>query len=291
MTTHPFSVIIPAHNEANVIARCLENLYADAPADALPEVIIVANGCSDNTAELARALAPQALVLDLKQGSKILAINEGNRVAKVTPRFILDADIITNYESLLACAEALKQDGVMAAAPTIRMKTDHCDFFVRAYYRVWLTLPYIRDALVGSGLFGLSAEGLKIVGELPDIIGDDEWIRTRFPSAQRRSVDKTASGQPAYFVVSPPSTLLTHIRVDARRRIGIAQVRSLFGNAQTDSRNQLGSVMLARQSGASLLDIGIFLGIRIMVQILTKWRKMTAQTSGWTRDERSRVQA
>ena len=49
-----FSVIIPAHNEAKVIRRCLEGLLAGAPAGEEPELIVVCNGCSDDTAAIAR---------------------------------------------------------------------------------------------------------------------------------------------------------------------------------------------------------------------------------------------
>ena len=47
------SVIIPAHNEERVIARTLEAMVAGASPGEL-EIIVVANGCSDATADVAR---------------------------------------------------------------------------------------------------------------------------------------------------------------------------------------------------------------------------------------------
>ena len=47
------SVLIPAHNEAGYIGPCLEALLASDPVDAAIEVIVMANGCSDDTVALA----------------------------------------------------------------------------------------------------------------------------------------------------------------------------------------------------------------------------------------------
>lgn len=71
MAAHPeFTVIIPAHNEEAVIARCLAAILRDAPAGHRMQIIVAANGCCDATAAQARKAAPEALVLDLPQGSK-----------------------------------------------------------------------------------------------------------------------------------------------------------------------------------------------------------------------------
>ena len=52
------SVIIPASNEAGYIGACLTALFASGPLGA--EVIVVANGCRDATAEVARGFADHA---------------------------------------------------------------------------------------------------------------------------------------------------------------------------------------------------------------------------------------
>ena len=46
------TVIIPAHNEARVIRRLLDQIVADATPGEL-DVIVVANGCTDDTADVA----------------------------------------------------------------------------------------------------------------------------------------------------------------------------------------------------------------------------------------------
>src|SRR5205807_4822375 len=52
---HRFAVLVPAHNEELLIGRLLDNLQQlDYPSD-LFEICVVADNCTDRTAELARA--------------------------------------------------------------------------------------------------------------------------------------------------------------------------------------------------------------------------------------------
>lgn len=289
--TAPFSVIIPAHNEEDVIARCLQTLLADAPEDALPEIVVSANGCTDKTVAIAREIAPQATVLDLPKGSKILAMNEGNAVASVMPRIYLDADVQCAYASLLATAKALEEPGVMAASPRITMDTTHCDAFVRAYYRVWLNQPYAMDRMVGSGVFGLSRAGLAEIKEFPDIFGDDIWVHTRFSYDERRNVSEDIEGNPVFFVVSPPRTLFDHITIEARRKIGNEEVAERHGNANTKKSGRLAAVPSAMKHGASLLDITIYLAMKSASLAKHRWNKLRGKTPVWTRDTNARKTA
>lgn len=283
-TASPFCVIIPAHNEEAVIGRCLEALYRDAPSDRLPEVIIAANGCNDRTVEIARAMAPGATVLDLPPGSKVIAMNEANRIAKASPRFFLDADVQCSYAALAATADELQQPGVMAASPAMRMDLSRCDFWVRAYYRVWLTQPYVTDRLVGSGLFGLSAKGLEIMGIIPPTFADDTWVRTRFSYEERRNVAKDRGGRPVFFTVSPPRTLGDLIKIEARRRIGSEQVLQLYPSPHNTKINKPGDLKQALSSGASPIDIVIYLAIKAFAVARYRWNVMRGRTPVWVRD-------
>ncbi|MEC7669161.1 MAG: glycosyltransferase, partial [Pseudomonadota bacterium] len=82
------SVIIPAHNEAAVIGRCLASVLASDPVRFL-QVVVVANGCSDDTARLAQSYNDQfaengweLTVLDLPVGGKPNALNAGDAAAR-----------------------------------------------------------------------------------------------------------------------------------------------------------------------------------------------------------------
>ena len=57
-------VLVPAHNEADYIGRCLETLRAqDYPAD-LFEVAVIADNCTDATASIAASMGARVLVRD-----------------------------------------------------------------------------------------------------------------------------------------------------------------------------------------------------------------------------------
>src|ERR1700722_20184841 len=110
------SVVIPAHNEAAVIGRALSTLMAGAAPDEL-EVVVVCNGCQDDTAARAKVAAPDATVLEIAVPSKIAALNAGDEVAQHFPRFYLDADIEVDIAALRATADVLRAGPVACAAP------------------------------------------------------------------------------------------------------------------------------------------------------------------------------
>ncbi len=58
-----FAVIVPAHNEEAMLGRCLDSLEA-APFAVRPEVIVVADNCTDGTAFVARRKGATVLVRD-----------------------------------------------------------------------------------------------------------------------------------------------------------------------------------------------------------------------------------
>lgn len=82
------SVIIPAHNEERYLQRTLEALQAQNYG--WFEVIVVANGCTDRTREVARDRCQRLIVLS--QRSLGVARNLGARMARGELLLFLDAD-------------------------------------------------------------------------------------------------------------------------------------------------------------------------------------------------------
>jgi glycosyltransferase involved in cell wall biosynthesis len=283
-----FSVIIPAHNEAVVIARCLEAIFADAPANHNMQVIIAANGCTDQTAEIAKAAAPDALVLNIAQGSKTRAMNAANSESQHFPRIYLDADVQCSYSSLAALATVLEQPGVMTAAPEIRLDTSRLTWATRAYYRAWLRQPYATAGKGGAGCYGLSREGFATIGPFPPIIADDFWIHTRFSDAQKRYVTQDESGTPVFSIVHPPRTAMEQIRVEARRRIGNMEVHKSYPGPYLDEPGSQGGLRAAFSSGASLFDLTVFFTLKACAALLARWRLKRGQGAVWSRDLTSR---
>jgi GT2 family glycosyltransferase len=217
------SIIIPAHNEAAVIDRTLTALDPLVAAGTA-EVIVVPNGCTDDTADRARAHAG-VRVVELAEGSKAAALNAGDANATRWPRLYLDADIEAAPEAPAQAVRALAGDGIHAARPAFRWELQGADPLVRAYYRARGRMPSMSGAMWGAGVYGLSEAGHRILGEFPRVLGDDLLVERTFPPGRKY----IASGPEV--VVRIPRTVRDLIGVIARSRRGGAEQSHETGRA------------------------------------------------------------
>src|SRR5438045_526297 len=58
------AVLVPAHDEAALIGRCVRSLRAQTYPSHLYDVIVVADNCTDATASIARSAGAEVLVRD-----------------------------------------------------------------------------------------------------------------------------------------------------------------------------------------------------------------------------------
>jgi len=96
--TAPFlSIVIPAHNEESRLPRTLGQVFAFLKKQSyLSEVIIVENGSSDRTLEIAHQFSqqyPSLVVIHEEQRGKGNAVRRGMLAARGEYRFICDADL------------------------------------------------------------------------------------------------------------------------------------------------------------------------------------------------------
>ncbi|HEX8992130.1 MAG TPA: dolichyl-phosphate beta-glucosyltransferase [Anaerolineae bacterium] len=98
------SIIIPAHNEESRLPRSLEQVFAFLEKQSYPsEVVIVENGSTDRTLELARDYAsrhPDLRVLHEVGRGKGLAVRRGMLEARGQYRFMCDADLSMPVEEV-----------------------------------------------------------------------------------------------------------------------------------------------------------------------------------------------
>jgi hypothetical protein len=121
------SVIIPAHNEENYLEATLNALRQQKFPGC--EVVVVANGCTDNTADVARGLCDQLVVLSQK--SLGVARNLGARIAKGELLIFLDADTLLERHALRWISEEFTQ---AHAAGTVRGLPDAKPLAYRCMY-------------------------------------------------------------------------------------------------------------------------------------------------------------
>ncbi|MGN0688800.1 MAG: glycosyltransferase [Oscillospiraceae bacterium] len=100
MSEYMFSVVIPAHNEEKYIEKCINGIKK-ASEEALPcktEIIVVANRCTDKTAEIAEGLGARVIVNDEKCIGSIR--NSGVRAANGRIIITIDADSVMSEGAL-----------------------------------------------------------------------------------------------------------------------------------------------------------------------------------------------
>ncbi len=135
------SLIIPAHNEAGVIADTLRSVAGlDYPPDRL-EVIVVDDGSTDGTAERARQACDgkrlRVLEVRPRQG-KPNALAEGSRVARGDVLCFMDANVTPKADSLRALVAALSSDRIGAASAFVHLRNEGTDLHIgeSIYYGV-----------------------------------------------------------------------------------------------------------------------------------------------------------
>lgn len=276
-TAPALSVIIPANDEARHIGPCLTSVLSqtDLPPGAI-EVIVAANGCTDDTADRARAFAARfekqgwrLEVLDIAEGGKTNALNAACAVARSQAQAYLDADIVMDPDLLAQTLAAL--DTSNARYATGRMRVAQARSWVsRQYGKTWQRLPFMRPGSApGAGYFAVNAAGRARWDTFPDIIADDTYVRWLFAPHERIEV-KAGFSWP---LVEGFSAL---VRVRARQDAGGRQLRARYpdleaneGKPPVQLRDQLGLALGGPVSYATYLAVK--LAVRLRGRSLPGW--------------------
>ncbi|MDT3443502.1 MULTISPECIES: glycosyltransferase [unclassified Pseudofrankia] len=328
MSDHVASVIIPAHNEAAVIERCLTALRTGAPPGAL-EIVVVCNGCTDATAQLARSAS--VTVLETPQPGKARALNLGDEMVSAFPRFYVDADVEVTGHALMAVAAALRDGRCLAAAPRVVIDPTGTSRLVRGYHRIWSRLPYVTADHIGSGVVGLSEAGRARFVSFPAAIADDYFLYALFVPGERRTVSDVT------FTVFPARTTRDLVRRKTRvfagniemRRAGHAtapkdavtpsdprpgtetaaavrtsvtptdQAHQPVGEAEpgtprrvrpTEKDSPAGNLLSVVASDWTLLTaLPAYVGISVVAKVLARRKVARGDLGSWERDESSRI--
>ncbi len=290
------SVVIPAHNEEQVIGRTLDTLLRGAEPEEL-EVVVACNGCTDRTAQIAESFAPSVKVLVVAQASKAAALNAGDLAATALPRVFLDADIDVSISALRSVRDVLAAtpgEGVpLAAAPQVQFDTEGCSYLVRAYYAVWAQLPYVSDGLLGTGFYAVSAAGRARFQAFPDLVADDLFVQRLFAAGERVTV-------PGTFRVRPPRGVAALLRSKARVYAGNRQ----YADAVRAGLVPMVAASTRRDAGtfgtrAALLVLAgkprwwprllIYVAVVVVAKARAEVRVRRGQTTRWDQDTSGRA--
>jgi glycosyltransferase involved in cell wall biosynthesis len=277
------SIIIPAHNEAQVIGRLIGKLLATMHQGEF-ELIVVANGCTDDTAARAAAIDPGIRVITLPVASKHQAIAAGNQAASRFPRLYVDADVELGTEDVRALVRALEKPGVMAAGPRTAYDMAGRAWQVRWYYRIWTLLPEVRRGLFGRGVVGVSAAGYARLAGMPALIADDLAASLAFSPGERLVVDG------AQVLVHPPRTYADLVRGRTRATMGADQIEKTATPLSASARTRIADViMIVAREPRLVPQAALFVSIAVIARRRARALVADRGYATWLRDESSRL--
>lgn len=282
------SVVIPAHNEAAVIGRCLDALFTGIAPQAL-EVIVVCNGCHDRTAAVVRSSGHPVRLLELKAASKSLALRTGDLAALTIPRLYLDADVVLLGSAARRVAERLSA-GALAARPPVTYSSSASSALVRRYFRARSQMPSLLGSPWGARVYGLSAAGRARFAAFPDVMADDLWVDLLFDCDEIEIVDC----EPV--VVTVPRHARDLARV-LRRTYKSKAENGVARSGGNRARETTGTTLrdlhrVARSSPTAAIDAATYAAFAVQARL-----GLALQTVGgavpapdrWERDESSRT--
>ena len=274
------SIIIPAHNEENLINRTLEGVIADGVEDL--EVVVVVNGSSDRTAERARDFGMGIHVIETETPGKCNALNLGEQHLSTFPRVFLDADIQMLPGTLSALLAASSASAPLVS-PSPRFDLTGASLAVRLYKRVERYNEYFGSGSPnGSGCFVISSEGRARWSRFPEIIADDGFVQGHFKPEERRTIIGTTA------IVQQPRDLQSLMAVMTRARRGSFELNAnfprLMQNHESPMARMLKQLLVRPWEWPAMAVYGY---VRIMERIIAR-RQIAAGETGWGRDETGR---
>ncbi|MFF5899049.1 bifunctional polysaccharide deacetylase/glycosyltransferase family 2 protein [Streptomyces argenteolus] len=193
--TEPVTVIVPAYNEKECIAGTLNSL---ATSTHPIEILVVDDGSTDGTAEIAESLGlPDVRVIRQENAGKSAALNNGVRQARHDIVVMMDGDTVFEPETVGRLVQPFADPGVGAVAGNAKVGNrstmigawQHIEYVMgfnldRRMYDLLGCMPTIPGAV---GAFRREAV-LEVGGMSEDTLAEDTDITIALHRAGRRVV-------------------------------------------------------------------------------------------------------
>jgi glycosyltransferase involved in cell wall biosynthesis len=272
------SVIVPASDEEATIGYCLAALLeSDFPGDLPVQVVVVANGCRDDTAGRAESFAPRFAargwrldVIERAEGGKPGALNAGDAQAVGATRAYLDADVRVSRPLLAQLVTALDRSAPALASGRVSIPRP-ASAVSRAYRRTYRRVPFMTRGVPACGLFAVNRAGRARWGAFPDVISDDTFVRLHFSPAERIGVPATYD----WPLVEGWSNL---VRVRRRQDAGVAEIARRYPELlANDDKRRVGP------GGALALALRDPPGFAVYAGVAAAVRLTKGRGEGWSR--------
>jgi glycosyltransferase involved in cell wall biosynthesis len=257
----------------------------DQKLDRPMQVIVVANGCSDDTAAKARKFWPTVEVIETPVGNKINAINLGDRAAKHFPRAFLDADCQLSENLLQRVCNTFDEPGVRLVAPGVKYVYSGWNPFLAGYYHLWRNLPYVRRNTMARGFYAIDEELRSRYPEFPALTADDKFIRNLTKPEERRVAEGCST------TVHLPDNFSDLLKVKTRWTFGNMELSDRKPELNVNDQGEHdGAVSYVLSRPWQWVNVPTFLFVWWYARRKAA-RKLAEKRSGWERDESTRVGA
>lgn len=275
------SIIIPAHNEASVVARTLNSILANK-VDQPVQIIVVANGCTDGTSEVVRTFAGKVELVETPVGSKTHALNLGDRVAKYDLRAYLDADIELSENALQCVIDAFKDPTVRLAMPRAKHTYRGRNPFLAGYFHLWRSMPYVRKGAMGGGFYCIDKELRSRFREFPALTADDKFMRNLAKPEERRVLEN------CFATVTMPYTLLDLLKVKTRWTYGNLELAAVRPDLNANDQNKHeGALSYLITRPLLWIHVPLFVFVYIYAQLAAR-KRFAMKQAIWDRDASTR---
>ncbi len=146
----PVTVLIPGYNEEVNIARTIKSVYdATYPGD--KEIIVINDGSTDRTAEIAEEFVNKGMVelINRANGGKTCAINAGLISARGEIIVVIDGDGIINKNALEELVKRFHSEDIGAVAGNIKV-ANRVNFISKIQH-----LEYLREINIPRRAFNI----------------------------------------------------------------------------------------------------------------------------------------
>ena len=190
------SVVVPVKNASKTIGDCLDAIYANNNADF--EVVVVDDGCTDNTMDIVSKYECPVLKNNVRSGVSG-ARNTGAFASKADVLVFIDADIVVPKNALSRILEKIQYTGIDAV---VGMLSENIKFtnFSSQYKNLWMhytfnnlpssiSLIFSSMAAIKRDIF-LKFGGFDTNYRFPNVEDNELGIRLR-ESGHNIILDKT----------------------------------------------------------------------------------------------------
>jgi glycosyltransferase involved in cell wall biosynthesis len=153
------SVAIPAHNEENYIARCIESITLSAAvAGQQVEIVVALNRCNDRTREIAESLGARCVVNDTRCIAAVR--NAAVRATSAPAVATLDADSWMSEKTVSAVLEQVTSSQCVGGGTVTWPERVSPGIL----FSLLAVAPYVIKRGVSAGMLWFSRESFEAIG-------------------------------------------------------------------------------------------------------------------------------